>query len=807
MPRLPRRGLRIPHPGRLLLPWLACALGSGAAAQTPATVAGRVRDETGAAVSSATVTLAEAADRGAGPRGPLRVAETDALGIFRLERVSPGAYSLRITRLGHRGHEEPLRVEPGEERHLEIELARAAIEVEGLVVEATRSRQRARFEEEAGATVRDLSLEELRRIPGVAESDPLRGVEVLPGVVSTSDLSSSFHVRGGSADQNLVLLDGVPLVSPFHLGGFFSVLNADMIERVELRSGGFPAEHGGRVSSVLMVESDPGDGSFGVDAGVSLLATRVAVAGGMGEGALDVLGLEEGRWRGSLRRSYIDLLLRPVLDFPYHLFDLQGIFEGWTAGGDRLSLTAYSGRDVLDLSSLDDEDFPLRIDWSWGNDALGGRWTRARSGGGSLEVAAGWTRYGTGLRFPDFSDTRLKSVTSQLFARADLTARPRPGWRLETGVRLDRLDYDNLASSGGTVFGEGLGSGWLGGTYGQAEWSEPGEWVVEAGMRLDAWAPDPGQVEVQLAPRLALKRLLGGGEAAAKLAVGRYTQFISSIRDEELPLGLDIWILSGERSPSVRSDQVQAGLEAFPGEDWYVSLEGYHRSFDGVITFNPAEDPNDPLDDVLSGRGTSYGADFFLSRDGDDWGGWLSASWLRARRTFPDYLAPLAEAGPGSPEIEYPPIFDRRLDVDLVLRLPLPFGWEGGLRWNVATGTPYTKPLGNYAYFQPRFVDRNGGFSWSGEGEEEEEGFDRWAIALGERNRERYPTYHRLDLSARRTFRTSWGTLTPHLDIVNLYDKRNVLFYFYEYDRDPPTRSGISMFPFLPTLGLEATFR
>ena len=95
-------------------------------------------------------------------------------------------------------------------------------------------------------------------------------------------------------------------------------------------------------------------------------------------GAADALGLREGRWRASARRSYLDVLSRPVFHIPYHLTDVQGVFEGWTPGGDRVSLTGYTGSDVLDLTRLDLEDFPLRISWTWGNDAVGARWTRAR---------------------------------------------------------------------------------------------------------------------------------------------------------------------------------------------------------------------------------------------------------------------------------------------------------------------------------------------------------------------------------------------------------------------------------------------
>jgi hypothetical protein len=118
---------------------------------------------------------------------------------------------------------------------------RSAIALPGISVEAAASRQRERFEVIAGPTVREIDLDELRSLPGVAEADPVRAIEVLPGVVSTSDFSAAFHVRGGSQDQNLILLDGVPVFSPFHLGGLFSVFNADMIDRVELQSGGFPA--------------------------------------------------------------------------------------------------------------------------------------------------------------------------------------------------------------------------------------------------------------------------------------------------------------------------------------------------------------------------------------------------------------------------------------------------------------------------------------------------------------------------------------------------------------------------------------
>ena len=402
--------------GGALLPGIFLLSPAGPLAAQDGTVQGRVRDDEGTAVYRAAVMLL----RG---ETPVVVVDTDELGLFRILEVTPGPYTVRVQGLGYAESSEEIVVGRTETVELDLRLQRSAIRLEGISAEAERSRARARFDQVGGVTVRELSRAEVRMVPGLAEPDPVRALEVLPGVVSTSDFSASFHVRGGSHDQNLILLDGMPIFPPFHLGGVFSVFNPDMIDRVELHSGGFPAEHGGRVSSVLQIESNAGDGDFSVDGAVSLLATRAAVGGRLGNSLARTLGFANVRYRMSARRSYVDLLFG---QFPYHLTDFQTIVEGWTQGGDRLTLTAYKGRDVIDLRSFDLEDFPLRINWDWGNDAVGARWTHPRRGGGSLDFRANFSRFGTGLTFPDFADTRLSSRIKQGQFKADLDLHPSP---------------------------------------------------------------------------------------------------------------------------------------------------------------------------------------------------------------------------------------------------------------------------------------------------------------------------------------------------------------------------------------------
>ena len=764
--------------------FLALALPVTATAQNSA-ISGRIWSADGLLLSGAGVRLVAAADT-----TRQSVTETDRVGFFAFRDVAPGAYLLVVSRLGFARYEEPVEVGGGEPLELDITLETQAIVLEGIEVDAERSRARVRFEESAGTTVQDISRVAMKSLPTLAETDPIRAVEVLPGVNTVSDFTAAFNVRGGSADQNLILLDDIPVFNPFHLGGIFSVVNADMVQRAELRAGGFPAEYGGRVSSVLTVETDVGDGDISVDAGVSLLASRVAVDGSLPKGFTDEVGLATTRWRVSARRSYLDVLVKPWFKFPYHLTDLQGAFEAWSKGGDRLRITGYTGRDVLDLSDVGDN--PLPIQWSWGNDAVGGSWTNPMRGGGSMDAGVSYSRFISDFEFTE-TGSRFTSNIEESAVRANLEQRPTGRTRWKSGIAGKRVVYDNLIEAGGTVFNQSAGSGWEAAAYSQIHWTPDSRWLVEGGLRVDHWMPDPGDSETTLSPRFAVKRFLRDRNAAVRLAGGRYSQFVHSLRDEEVPLGVDFWVLAGTRAPRIVSDQLQLGVESFFGarDEWYASLEGYYRTFDGVVSVNAAEDPNDELDDLVAGDGWSYGVDLFLRRDQGSTTGWITVSFLRTERTFPDTRSGLDPP----PVLTYPPIFDRRVDIDLVLRRPL--GWWGvvaGVRANFGTGIPYTRPLGQYDVYRRRLVenvlDYNNGS----------------AVALGPRNGSRYPARHRLDLSFRKTIEKDWGRVIPYLSVINLYNQKNVLFYFYDFEPDPPTRSGVSMIPFLPTFGVEVSF-
>ena len=770
--------------GTVLLLLLSLLAPVAAAAQT-GSVSGRVWTEDGRAIEGAVAQLHPAGDTTLA-----RFVLTDALGFFAFRDVGPGAHVLTVAQFGFEDYREELSVGAGAVPELQVVLVSSPIEVAGVTVEAARSRARTRFEESVGVTVQEIAGAAIKALPVIAESDPLRAIEVLPGVTTVSDFSAAFNVRGGSADQNLILLDGVPIFNPFHLGGIFSVFNADMVGRAELQSGGFPPEYGGRVSSVLNVVTDAGDGKLGVDAGVSILASRAAVKGSLPKGVNGTLGLTSSRWRASARRSYFDAVLKPWTEFPYHLTDLQGVFEGWTKGGSRVLFVGYSGRDILDLSDVGDTPVPIR--WWWGNDAIGASWTHPMRGGAAMSVRTSMSRFASDFGFTDV-EIEFRTLVEQATIAADLEHRPAWATRWKTGVAVNRVAYDNALRGGGSSFVDDRGNGIEVAGYSQVHWEPGSRWRVEGGLRLDHWRPNSGDVETTISPRLAVKRFLPGGSSAVRAAAGRYTQFIHSTRDEEFPFGIDTWVLAGEDAPRIVSDQVQVGIESFFGEDdgWFASLEGYYRTFDGVTAVNGAEDPNDPNDGLMAGDGTAYGADLFVKRDRGATTGWISISYLKTERTFPETRVGIEPR----PLVTYPPVFDRRFEIDLVLRRALNWwGLEAGARANFGTGLPYTRPLGSYRVYRSRFL----------QGPLLPE-TDR-AVVLGPRNGSRYPARHRLDLSLRKTITKSWGTITPYLSVINVYNQKNVLFYFFDYERTPPTRSGVSMIPVLPTVGVEISF-
>ena len=254
------------------------------------------------------------------------------------------------------------------------------------------------------------------------------------------------------------------------------------------------------------------------------------------------------------------------------------------AGGDRIRVTSYVGQDVFNVGLLlEDEPRPKPdpdVYWNWGNGAVGASWTRPLAGGGALDIHGSVSRSGADIEFAEFGESRFATRISQLSLGADLERRPGPRTRWKSGVFVNKMEYENLTEGGAPdAFSIGRGMGWGTAAYAQIDWKPSPRWLVEGGVRLDHWLPGDATTTTALSPRIAVKRFLRNGAWAVRAAGGRYTQFLHSVRDEQLPLGLDAWVLAGSQAPALVSDQLQAGVEGWLGDGdiWFASAGRPHR--------------------------------------------------------------------------------------------------------------------------------------------------------------------------------------------------------------------------------------
>jgi hypothetical protein len=673
---------------------------------------------------------------------------------------------LAVTRLGFRP--DTVAVAGGQDS-IVVYLRAAPVRLAALEVESERTSARARFEDLAQLSTMSLSAPEIKRAPALLEPDLFRVIQMLPGIVSRNDYSTGYNVRGGESDQNLVQVDGIPVFNPSHLVGLFSTFDPDAIGQADFLTGGFPAGYSGRLSSVLDVALRPGNSrEVRASSLVSLLSSKVLLEGPLPGSASFLV---------SARRTYLDAVVSAFTDevLPYYFTDLLGKVQARTAGQGTLSFTGYWGRDDLRMTLVEETDTrdPIDLAWHWGNRLLGATWRRP-VGAGQFEIRAGYSDFTTTLGlFPGIvqwnNTARLVTAGTALDIRLAATHAIRIG----AGLERYGMDNDIRSPAFGTVLMSADYAPTVWSLFADEQWSPFEAVVLRPGVRLEH-VPESGFTG--LSPRVAAKVFLNRNVAVTASA-GRYYQPIHSIRDQEMPVTVyEVWIGADSVVPVARSDHMVLGLESWVGRHEQVTLEGYRKSFSGLVAPNRGQDLRRPGDEFLPASGHAWGVDLLFRRHAGAVRGWLAYTYAHAWRT--------------SEGITYPAAHDRRHTLNIVVELPGVFGGSMALRWGYGSPLPYTGFVGEW--FHRRYNVTDHVF----------ESMVREVLA-GPRNGERYPPYSRLDLGMRWSFRTLGATWEPYLQFVNLYNRRNVFLYFFDYGNSPPTRTGLSQLPFLPALGVE----
>src|SRR6478672_2378929 len=349
---------------------------------------------------------------------PRKSVRADSGGRFAFRDIPAGRVRLRAISFGFEPADTMVLVRGGEAVTVSLRL-RAVPQSLAEVRTVATSPERTRFDDQATPSVVSIAGAEVRRIPALGESDVLRTAALLPGVVARNDFSAGFNVRGGEADQNLVLLDGIPIYNPFHMGGLFGTFIDKAVSGVDVITGAFPSRYGGRLSSVLDVKSleETRHGVHGT-AELSLLSSSLFLGGALSQNKLS--------WNFAVRRTYADKVvewIRGNNDFPYHFEDAQFRSRLALPNGGSLGLTMYMGKDLLyhqdesvqlgsdpggPIDITDDDSETITFDW--GNRVVGLTLDQPLGERTILSQRLAYTRFGTHFDLPSESVFLAQSV-------------------------------------------------------------------------------------------------------------------------------------------------------------------------------------------------------------------------------------------------------------------------------------------------------------------------------------------------------------------------------------------------------------
>jgi hypothetical protein len=685
-------------------------------------------------------------------------------------------------------------VREGDTTRVGVRLGRAAVTLNPVLTEA-RDDAREAFVSIPNVAPLSITARAIDAVPRLGEADVIRVVQLLPGVHARNDFSTSFNVRGGEADQNLILIDGYPIHNPFHVGGLFSTFIESTVRDVSLHTGGFPARFGGRLSSVLdvrsAVESRPGvHGS----ADVSALGATAQLGGAFME--------QRGTWTAAVRRTYADRVIDAFSDnvFPYHFRDLHAHAAYAFPNDVRIAVTAYAGKDIVDADYAEfaADSGETRASWgelqfSWGNEVVGATISKTFATGSQAPVVSALlgdrATIEQRISRSSFSTTfdqgagsfREVGLVRETRLAGALTAQAAAhDWSLGYDLAWHRTRHEMGSPQVQTRALARAQDGASFSAYVEDTWRVSPRWLLGGGMRVEtlserAWAG--------ISPRLSVKYFLDP-ELAITISTGRFTQWMHSNALEEGPIRLfDLWTASDDVTPVTSAWHYQVGGEKWFTATRYLRLEGYFKQYDRLLEPNRAESPSLRGDEFTTVRGDAYGFDVMLKDIGTGrTSGWISYSYgVTARERN---------------GVRYFPGQDRRHNVNAVGRTQLG-KFVLGARFAFASGTPFTEMVGEIVR---RVYD-----PWR----------DAWGTGGGERDAEyvggpldggRLPPSQRLDLNVSRDFRVRRATVSPFISVVNAYNAQNVFIYDYEFHHDPPTRRAISQLPIVPSIGVHIAF-
>jgi hypothetical protein len=636
----------------------------------------------------------------------------------------------------------------------------------------------------------DVPLELVKKLPAIlGETDALKIIQLLPGVQSGNEGTTGFHVRGGNTDQNLVQLDEATIYNPNHLFGLMSTFNTAALNNITLIKGGFPAQFGGRLSSILDITMKEGNNRrFKTEGGIGQVSSRLTVEGPLAKG--------KSSFVVSGRRTYLDLLLKPFLPknikTTYRFYDLNAKINYQLGKNDRLFLSFFNARDRLDYLQSG-----ISYDVAFGNATGTLRWNHLFGQRLFSNTSLIFNRYKHSIEaLQNNVRSHVLSGIEDAALKTEFQYFPTSSHQIHFGGVAVR---HRLRSEGDARFQPGTPSSpdfpvkktpsktfHELAFYANDDIRFSPRFSASVGLRVPVYIADSANF-VNAEPRLALKFGLNE-RTSLKAAFTSMNQYLHLIPGSAASIPYDIWAPSTRLTKPQGSRQYSLGLfKNFRENAFETSIEFYYKTMQNQVLFREGNQlafslDLDPL--LVYGKGWSYGAEFFVQKNRGKLTGWISYTLSRTDQKFE--------------ELNFGKIFpfryDKRHNLNIAASYALSKRWALSSVFVFTSGAAFTVPTG-------RVAAQQGGSLFEGN-----------YFIYEARNNVRLAPYHRLDVSAiykkqRKFFGKKYDSEWV-FGIYNVYSRRNPYFVFFEVNplTDQPKAQQISLLPIVPSVSFNFKF-
>ena len=701
------------------------------------------------------------------------------------------------------------------DKDAEMGIQLAPNSLETVVVTAADSEDRIEERNQMGQI--NIPVEQIKALPAfLGEVDVLKVLQLLPGVQS-GEGTSGLYVRGGSPDQNLILLDGVPVYNVFHLFGFFSVFNADAIKSVQLTKGGYPARFGGRLSSVLEINMKEGNlKKWSGEGSIGLISSKIMLEA--------PLQKDKTSFMVAARRTYIDILTQPLIalaaqsqgggsaSIGYYFYDINAKINHIINQKNRIFLSFYGGEDKFyaniasrytDRNTNTIYTNKLRSKIAWGNITSSLRWNRIINKKMFANTNFTFSRYNFVIGIsqenssnsgnPDdyvYFEAAYRSGITDAGAKVDFDyiLNPRNYIRFggnaifhtfNPGATVIKLDQDNVDTAI-TVGNNKVYSGEYA-TYIENDMRLSENIGANAGLHLSAMNVN-GRFYQSVQPRLNVRYLLPQ-KIAIKACFSTMTQYIHLLTNEGIGLPTDLWVPSTANIAPEQAWQGALGLSKTIKRKYEISIEAYYKKMYNLLSYKPGasflttDNTSWETKVEANGIGWSYGAELFVQKKTGKFTGWISYTLAWNWRQFAN-----TDINFGKP---YPFKYDRRHNFAVTGCYDLNDKISMSAVWVYGTGNAVTLPTESYLTPNAGVID-----------------------AVTAKNSFRMRAYHRLDFSINIRKQLKKIVSTWSFGAYNVYNRQNP-FYIYatnNFNTGAREFKQVSLFPFIPSIRWDFKF-